>query len=101
MADNVKFKIIDARHVVSDEGFHVDYINAHQLKYGTNERNITLDAERFIASDGAPDGRVITLKPGLVWNDGSILTDQEVAAIRDDLVAASVPLRSKMRFDAS
>ena len=101
MASNRTFHLVNARHAVSDDDVHVDFVNANELVYGRSERHVTLAAERYIASDGAPDGRVVTLVPGLSWSDGTAVTEVDVAAIREDLLAAAGPLQSKMRFSAA
>ena len=92
------FERITARHVANDLGINIKFINAEQLRYGSQERWIDLPAETIIAADGAPDGRIVTLGGNLQWSDGTVLTGEEIATIRADLSDASVPLRSNLRF---
>ncbi len=46
MASHRSFRILNARHVVSEDGLHVDLIDANRLTYGKPDRYVTLEAER-------------------------------------------------------
>src|SRR5262245_41474715 len=92
------FTPVSARHVVSVDGVHVAYANRDEVEYASGGRSVRVPAERYIAADGAPDGRVVDLTVELTWSSGEVVSSLERAEIVADLLAASGPLRSKFRF---
>ncbi|MGN3973361.1 hypothetical protein [Tsuneonella sp. SYSU-LHT278] len=79
----------------ADGVVHVSFPNAFEIEYRIGGKLAHLQAERNIAPDGAPDGRIVEIADGMRWADGSIISQSEIDLIVADLIEAAAPLRTR------
>jgi hypothetical protein len=93
------FRAVNAVRVVASDGTEVYLVNSNELEYRRGGRSAIFPAERCVADDGAPDGRVVSCGPPPAWSDGSRMSQADLAVAVADIRRAAAPLRTKFEFD--
>ncbi len=98
MALSRDFTPINARHVVSADGVHVEFVSMHELEYRVGDRAVRLPVETYHNADRVPDGVLVRTDDPPHWTDGELLSRVEINEMVADLQAASTSLRTAIRF---
>lgn len=92
------FSLVNARRVVSADGVHVEFVSMHELEYRRSGRAVRLPIETYHDGNRVPDGVLVRTDDRPHWADGPPMTQKEIDVMMSDLLAASEPLRTAIRF---
>lgn len=98
MAPSRHFSPVNARHVASADGVHVEFVSMHELEYRHGGRAVRLPVETYHDGNRVPDGVLVRTDDRPRWSDGRSMSREEIDVMMADLQAAAGPLRTAIRF---